>query len=144
TPTTKVRQPWSGPATHREAERRSDRRGKDNDMRHIRLGLVVLALLIGSGVTPASAAPPTQTPAPVPISTSDVSFVGSGGTVLHGSLVAPQSTGATRRPALVMLQGAGNRDRKERLPEAEALARHGIVVLLYDKRTDGYSLLHRD
>ncbi len=43
-----------------------------------------------------------------------------------------------------MVQGAGNRGRKELLPEAEAFARHGIVTLIYDKRTVGYSLFHRD
>ena len=43
-----------------------------------------------------------------------------------------------------MLQGAGNRGRQELRAEAEAFARRGVVTLIYDKRTVGYSLLHRD
>jgi alpha-beta hydrolase superfamily lysophospholipase len=45
---------------------------------------------------------------------------------------------------MVLLQGAGNRGRQELSAEAEAFARHGIVTLIYDKRTQGYSLFHRD
>jgi hypothetical protein len=30
------------------------------------------------------------------------------------------------------------------MPETQAYGRHGIVTLVYDKRTIGYSLLHRD
>jgi hypothetical protein len=43
-----------------------------------------------------------------------------------------------------MLQGAGNRGRQELRAEAEAFARRGVVTLIYDKRTVGYSLLQRD
>jgi hypothetical protein len=45
---------------------------------------------------------------------------------------------------MVMVEGAGNRGRQELRPAAEAFARHGIVTLIYDKRTVGYSLFHRD
>jgi uncharacterized protein len=44
----------------------------------------------------------------------------------------------------VMVQGAGNRGRNELRAEAEAFARRGVVTLIYDKRTVGYSLLRRD
>jgi uncharacterized protein len=74
---------------------------------------------------------------------SEVSFVGNGGVVLHGTVLAPAAT-PRRRPGLVMLQGAGNRGRQELRAEAEAFARRGVVTLIYDKRTEGYSLLHRD
>ncbi|HEX4701542.1 MAG TPA: alpha/beta hydrolase, partial [Pseudonocardiaceae bacterium] len=74
---------------------------------------------------------------------AEVSFVGSGGVVLRGSVVGPAAA-AGRRPAVVMLSGAGNTGRAELLPEAEAFARHGIVTLVYDKRTVGYSLFQRD
>ena len=43
-----------------------------------------------------------------------------------------------------MVQGAGNRGRQELRAEADAFASHGIATLIYDKRTVGYSLLHRD
>jgi dienelactone hydrolase len=75
--------------------------------------------------------------------TTEVSFVGNGGVVLHGTVLAPAAS-ARRRPGLVMLQGAGNRGRDELRVEAEAFARRGVVTLIYDKRTVGYSLLHRD
>jgi hypothetical protein len=81
--------------------------------------------------------------APDGLTTTDVSFVGNGGVVLHGTVLAPASA-APRRPGLVMLQGAGNRGRQELRAEAEAFASHGIVTLIYDKRTVGYSLFHRD
>ena len=83
--------------------------------------------------------------APDGLTTTDVSFAGHGGVVLHGTVLAPASTTPTpRRPAIVMLEGAGNRGRQELRPGAETFARHGVVTLIYDKRTVGYSLLQRD
>jgi uncharacterized protein len=72
-----------------------------------------------------------------------VTFVGGGGVILHGIVVAPRPSGK-RRPALVMLEGAGNRGREELQPAAEVFARRGVITLIYDKRTVGYSLLRRD
>jgi hypothetical protein len=92
----------------------------------------VLALL----AAPAHAAPDGLT-------ATEVSFVGNGGVVLHGTVLALASA-TERRPAMVMMEGAGNRGRQRLRPEAEAFARHGIVTLIYDKRTVGYSLIHRD
>ena len=43
-----------------------------------------------------------------------------------------------------MLEGAGNRGRQELQPGAEAFARRGVITLIYDKRSVGYSLLRRD
>lgn len=43
-----------------------------------------------------------------------------------------------------MVPGAGPTGRADLRAAAEAYARHGTVVLVYDKRTDGYSTLHRD
>jgi hypothetical protein len=65
--------------------------------------------------------------------------------VLHGTLIYHgQAAGKSRRPGIVMLEGAGNRGREYLMPEARAYARHGVVALVYDKRTVGYSILHRD
>jgi hypothetical protein len=72
-----------------------------------------------------------------------VTFVGGGGVILHGIVVEPRPSGK-RRPALVMLEGAGNRGRQELRPAAEVLARNGVITLIYDKRKVGYSLLRRD
>ncbi|GII28625.1 alpha/beta hydrolase family protein [Planotetraspora mira] len=81
--------------------------------------------------------------APGGLTTTEVSFSGDGGVVLRGTVLAPASA-TRRRPALVMVQGAGTRGRGELRAEAEAFARLGIVTLIYDKRTIGYSLFHRD
>ncbi|WP_327006799.1 hypothetical protein OHA72_05700 [Dactylosporangium sp. NBC_01737] len=106
-------------------------------MRRLGTALLITALLLlGAPVAPAHAAPDGFT-------ATEVSFTGNGGVVLHGTVLAPPA-GATRRPGIVMLEGAGNRGRSYLRPEAEAYARHGIVTLVYDKRTVGYSLLHRD
>jgi dienelactone hydrolase len=81
--------------------------------------------------------------APDGVTTVDVSFTGGGGVVLHGTVLIPAS-GAGRHPGMVMLEGAGNRGRGYLEPDAEAYARRGIVTLVYDKRTVGYSMIHRD
>lgn len=95
-----------------------------------------LALIAGLlWVPPVHAAVPNVT---------DVSFVGSGGVVLHGSIVSPPGPADARLPGVVMLSGAGGTGQSELMPEAEAFARHGVVSLVYDKRTVGYSLFHRD
>lgn len=80
------------------------------------------------------------------VATADVTFTGAGGEILHGTVLTPTGPAATtaRRPAVVMLEGAGNRGRDYLMPEARAYARHGIVTLVYDKRTTGYSMLERD
>jgi uncharacterized protein len=96
----------------------------------------VLFAAVAVPVAPAAAEPE-------PISITDVSFVGGRGVILHGIVVAPRSSGK-RRPALVMLEGAGNRGRQELQPAAEVFARHGVITLIYDKRKVGYSLLRRD
>ena len=107
----------------------------------VRLILAVLAAATMSIAFPG--APAHAEPAGV-IAT-EVSFSAADGVVLHGTVLAPASASAgERRPAMVMVHGAGNRGRQERRPEAEAFARRGIVTLVYDKRTEGYSLLHRD
>ena len=98
--------------------------------------LAILLAAVGVPVVPAAAEPE-------PVRTTDVTFVGGGGVVLHGIVVAPRPSGK-RRPALVMLEGAGNRGRQELQPAAEVFARHGVITLIYDKRKVGYSLLRRD
>jgi uncharacterized protein len=103
------------------------------------LGLLLLAILLAAiGVPVAPAAAESE-----PVRTTDVTFIGGGGVVLHGIVVAPRPSGK-RRPALVMLEGAGNRGRQELQPAAEAFARRGVTTLVYDKRKVGYSLLRRD
>ncbi|GAA3232232.1 alpha/beta hydrolase family protein [Dactylosporangium siamense] len=102
-----------------------------------RIATVLAALLLASTPTAAHAAPTGLT-------STEVSFTGNDGVVLHGTVLTAASGGAARRPGIVMLEGAGNRGRSYLRPEAEAYARHGVVTLIYDKRTEGYSAVHRD
>jgi uncharacterized protein len=120
--------------------RSTGRRGHTSLRGLVRIGwytLVLAALAtLALPVAPAHAAPDG-------LRSTEVSFVGNGGVMLPGTVLAP-SASTRRRPGLVMLQGAGNRGRQELRAEAEAFARRGVVTLIYDKRTVGYSLLHRD
>lgn len=75
--------------------------------------------------------------------TSDVTFTGDGGVTLHGTVVAPKAAKG-RSPGIVMVHGAGPVTREEFRDEAEAYAKRGIVTLIYDKRTIGYSTLRRN
>lgn len=104
---------------------------------------LVTALLVTATLTLGSPAGPAHA-APGDITATEVSFTGGGGVVLHGTVLAPALPDASRRPGIVLLEGAGNRGRAYLRPEAEAYARHGVVTLFYDKRTVGYSMLHRD
>ncbi|WP_433052046.1 alpha/beta hydrolase family protein [Dactylosporangium sp. CS-033363] len=108
-------------------------------MQRVARAVAALAAAIAAAIIP-------MTPShaePGAVTSTDVTFTGSGGVVLHGTVLTP--TGATgRHPAIVMLEGAGNRGREYLRPGAEAYARQGVVTLIYDKRKVGYSLLHRD
>jgi len=109
-------------------------------MRRIRTALTTLLTAIGlaAGLPAAPALAASDK-----VTATEVSFTGSGGVVLRGTVLAP-TPGTARRPGIVMLEGAGNRGRAYLRPEAEAYTRHGVVTLVYDKRTVGYSMLHRD
>ncbi len=61
----------------------------------------------------------------------------SGAVTLAGTLLVPDGEG--RRPAIALVHGAGLGLREGYRGEAEAFARAGIVTLIYDKRTEGYS-----
>jgi hypothetical protein len=97
----------------------------------------LLVILLATGGVPAVPAAAE----PEPVRTTDVMFVGGGGVILHGIVVAPRPSGK-RRPALVMLEGAGNRGRQELQPAAEVFARHGVITLIYDKRKVGSGEQH--
>ncbi|MEV4250829.1 prolyl oligopeptidase family serine peptidase [Streptosporangium canum] len=88
----------------------------------------------------AGTAVPAQTGEPV---VSDVAFTGDGGVPLRGKVIAPESANG-RSPGIVIVHGAGPVTGEEYRDEAEAYARRGIVTLIYDKRTTGYSTFQRD
>ncbi|WP_460520512.1 alpha/beta hydrolase family protein [Flindersiella endophytica] len=111
-------------------------------MRLVGISLAAVGLLAGilGAAAPATAAPADD----------EVSFAGSGGVRLHGSILVPPGSVSARRPGLVMVGGATNaahgpkHTRDDLRAEAEEYARRGIVTLIYDKRTVGYSMFHRD
>src|SRR5690349_2714864 len=105
-------------------------------MKKIVMVVVVALLALVAFAAPASAGP-------ADVVATDVTFTGAGGVTLHGTVLTA-GTDPGRRPGVVMLEGAGNRGREYLMPEARAYARHGIVTLVYDKRTVGYSMFHRD
>jgi hypothetical protein len=85
--------------------RPTGRRGRTRLRRLARISWCTLVLAapatLALPVAPAHAAPDS-------LRTTEVSFVGNGGVVLPGTVLAP-SAATRRRPGLVMLQGAGNR-----------------------------------
>jgi dienelactone hydrolase len=91
---------------------------------------------------------PSATAAPAELVEQDITFA-SGGLTLHGTVIAPGSSGA-RRAGMVMVHGSGRVSREGYRREAEAFARSGIVTLIYDKRPKqsemdvDYSLLADD
>ncbi|GAB3145537.1 alpha/beta hydrolase family protein [Microbispora hainanensis] len=98
--------------------------------------------------TAAAAAPPSPAigeavAVPADLTGRDVSFAGSGGLTLHGTVLS-QAKAAPGRPGMVLVHGAGTgTPRTKLMGEAVAFARTGMSVLVYDKRSEGYSTFHR-
>lgn len=65
----------------------------------------------------------------------------SGDVTLSGTVLVPNTPG--RKPAVALVHGAGPGPREQYRQEAEAFAREGVVTLVYDKRTEGYSQFER-
>ncbi|MGH2366341.1 MAG: alpha/beta hydrolase family protein [Chloroflexota bacterium] len=76
------------------------------------------------------------------VTRTNVTFQGDGGLALHGIIVAPLAAG--HYPGLVMVGGSGAATTADFNDEADAFAQRGIVTLIYDKRTVGYSNFQRD
>ncbi|MEV4353369.1 alpha/beta hydrolase [Nonomuraea sp. NPDC049625] len=80
---------------------------------------------------------------PDDLTAAEVSFRGSGGLVLHGSVISPVRA-QSGRAGVVLVHGAGTGTKRNKLlGEAVAFARQGLSVLIYDKRSEGYSLFER-
>ncbi|MET9239516.1 alpha/beta hydrolase [Nonomuraea sp. NPDC003709] len=80
---------------------------------------------------------------PDDLAAAEVSFRGSGGLVLHGSVISPVRA-QSGRAGVVLVHGAGTGTKRNKLlGEAVAFARQGLSVLIYDKRSEGYSLFER-
>jgi uncharacterized protein len=99
------------------------------------IALLLLTLIVGYG-TPSRAADDA-------ISEEVVRFE-SAGVTLRGTVLVPDGASSPdRKPAIVLVYGAGPHARDDQRDEAEAFAREGIVTLIYDKRTKGYSQFER-
>ncbi|GIH78734.1 hypothetical protein Plo01_51630 [Planobispora longispora] len=100
------------------------------------------------GATPATRAvllaepePPPATPAD--LVTKEVGFHGSGGLAMRGTVLS-SAKAKPGRPGIVLVHGSGTGTRRTKLmEEAVAFARQGLSVLIYDKRSKGYSLFRR-
>ncbi|MBB5077945.1 alpha/beta fold hydrolase [Nonomuraea endophytica] len=78
------------------------------------------------------------------LTVTEVTFRGSGGLQLHGSVLIPSGARGPL-PGLVLVHGSGEgTPRTKLMTEAEAFARQGLAVLVYDKRSEGYSMTVRD
>jgi len=97
------------------------------------VAVVATVATVAPAVRPASTAPD--------LAIDEVSFR-SGDLFLRATVFAPRPNGLPR-PGIVLVHGSGPGPRAEYSSEARAFARAGIVTLSYDKRTVGYSLLHR-
>jgi dienelactone hydrolase len=101
---------------------------------------IVAALFLVAGPASAAPAPPTL---PGDLTSAEVSFRGSGNLLLHGSVITPAGAEGGRA-GIVLVDGAGaGTPRKKLLGEAVAFARQGLSVLIYDKRSAGYSMFER-
>lgn len=99
----------------------------------LRLPLVATALtaiaMALCGVLPAPSAASQE----AGLTYTDVVF-STGPVKLHGTVIAPAGRGL--HPGVVLVAGAGSRQRWSYRQEAEAFARAGIVTLVYDKRAN--------
>ncbi|TMR09961.1 alpha/beta hydrolase [Nonomuraea zeae] len=105
--------------------------------------VAALVALVSSPALADESKPPAL---PADLVAGEVSFQGSGGLTLHGSVVSQASPkpGRPGRPGVVLVHGAGTGTPREKLlGEAVAFARQGMSVLIYDKRSEGYSLFTR-
>lgn len=99
-----------------------------------------IAVLLSALVLAAAPDPPTA--AGTDLVGTDVSFTASDGSTLFGTVVALAGD-SPPGPAMVLVHGGGAGPREWLRQEAEAFARAGIITLIYDKRTKGYSLTQR-
>ncbi|NJP89368.1 prolyl oligopeptidase family serine peptidase [Nonomuraea sp. FMUSA5-5] len=102
----------------------------------MKLLAAILAVLFALPLPAGATAPPGL---PADLTSTEVSFRGEGGLELHGSVISPAKARAGR-PGVVLVHGAGTGTPREKLlAEAVGIARQGLSVLIYDKRSQGYS-----
>jgi dienelactone hydrolase len=115
-------------------------------MRRILPAITIALCLLASPAAAAADAAADAAPSPgVPpdLSATEVSFPGGGGLTMHGTVLSAAAP-KTARPGIVLVGGAGTgTPRTKLMGEAVEFARRGMAVLIYDKRSVGYSLFKR-
>ncbi|WP_189245864.1 alpha/beta hydrolase family protein [Streptosporangium pseudovulgare] len=113
------------------------------------LSLVAAPAAATAAARPSSAVEHASAPGEAPVAVpadltgKEVSFLGGGGLTLHGTVLSPVKA-SPERPGMVLVHGAGTgTPRAKLMGEAVEFARRGMSVLVYDKRSEGYSRFRR-
>ena len=116
--------------------------------------LALSTLIVALGMAAPTNAVAAETQGDSAYTAEDVSFENDG-LILNGTVLVPSTSvdgetppstppsAAPRHPAVVIVAGSGVRPRTDYLAEARAFAASGVVALIYDKRTIGYSPTER-
>lgn len=110
------------------------------------LGLVLLLSVLSTAPTSAATARSAHglISTPPGLTSTDVTFTGADGLTLHGTVLVPAKADQPR-PGVVLITGSGSGvPREHLLTEATEFARRGLAVLIYDKRSKGYTKFRRD
>ncbi|OUC84005.1 hypothetical protein CA984_40485 [Streptosporangium minutum] len=107
--------------------------------------MVAALCLLAPPVLPAAATAAAPPAVPPGLTATEVSFRGGGGLLMHGTVLTSASAPArSPRPGIVLVHGSGTgTPRAKLMSEAVGFAREGLSVLVYDKRSEGYSLFQR-
>ncbi|AWS47869.1 alpha/beta hydrolase [Streptosporangium sp. 'caverna'] len=113
---------------------------------HLSVGLSASTAVTSPPSPAVLSTPPAGTTSPLAVpsdlTATEVSFRGSGGLAMHGTVLSPAAA-KPARPGMVLVHGAGEGPRTKLMGEAVEFARRGLSVLIYDKRSEGYSLFRR-
>lgn len=112
-------------------------------------GLTLSLLVLTAFAVPASGQDvrPATVEAPAArddLVTTPVTIARPDGVRLAGEVVAPADPPTRALPGMVLVHGSGPGERSGLRTYAEGYARAGIVTLIYDKRSKGYSRTERD
>jgi hypothetical protein len=111
--------------------------------------VLIACLVLSTHCLPGTSVHAAPTPLTTISSTSlsglisrDVSFLGGDGIPLYGTILE-LPTAKPGRAGIVLVHGSGVGLRTNLLGEATAFAQQGLSVLIYDKRSVGYSIFQR-
>ncbi len=118
------------------------------------VAMLVIAAQLAPGWTPATdqaALDPQPEPQPstgsasAPLQRVPAELTHDDDQTARAWLVTPErAVGDPPVPGVVLVHGAGGADRDALLSQAQTLAHAGVAAIVYDKRSEGYSLVSRD